>query len=508
MNFYPLYTHQRKALKLLQEWDNTPLHGFKGGILAFKMGLGKTRTILELIYDYKNNNKKIFPSLVVCTKTNIHVWEDEINKFYSDKLTYLMLYPDNIKLSQQTILKYDIIITTYEIVRSHFNKSEPSCFYNINTEKYYTEREKIKGAKYDIIKTDTVKKYSPIYSTKWIRIIVDETHRLNNPTTDIYSATMALKAESYFCVTGTPLINYSNDIYALFKFMGFNKLTKKQWTESNYNKYKLSSRIIATNYMDTDINYATIENNFIFAYFNTQEKQIYEKLRSKINDNRECQLNVIKNLKNHTISPYLLNDKADTLLDDKELISYIKNKENSYNSSRVIKCIRKIKEILEKKEKVVVFSGSVVLLKDILSTTLNENRIEYCMLTGTVASNDRKKMCHKFNNSETCNVLLSTYAVGGYGINLSSANHIILFDPCWNNAIEEQAVHRCQRIGQLKKQIFVYTIIVTNSIDKFLIKTQNDKNDVAKKYIPNYSSLYSEEPSVNDLAKHLGKSFK
>lgn len=513
----PLFSHQKEAVATLKSWEKTSHQGIKGGILAFKMGLGKTRTMLELVNDYKiNNEKNQAPTLIVCTKSNICIWEAEIKRFYKDKLKCFTLYPDNIKMPQEIIKKYDIVITTYEIVKKHFKVAQPYCFVTDQNDDgtYYTENQckKQNLKKYDVIKTNIVETYTPIYSTKWLRIISDESHKFANVTSQLYYSMVSLKANSYFCMSGTPIVNYSLDLYSLFKFVNFDQLKKKEWKEEKYEELQLSSRILVKDYEDTNIVLPQLNNNSVLVSLNEIEIQMYQRITDKLRDaftafktgqgDYAAPLAMFTRLRQLCVSQNLLSSAADSLFEGHpSLIEYAKNKKNIEKSSKIIKCLEIVKDILNnKKEKVIIFSSFVSLFETIgpLFDSLN---IKFYQLDGSVDIEDRKRMCYKFNNSETVNVFLLTYKVGGVGLNLTGANNVILFEPWWNNATEEQAIFRCYRIGQTK-DVNVHSLLIHPSFEEHLLKIQLAKNEVIHGFINNYKPSH-ERSIVTDLMKHI-----
>ena len=110
-----------------------------------------------------------------------------------------------------------------------------------------------------------------------------------------------------------------------------------------------------------------------------------------------------------------------------------------------------------------------------------------------------------FNSDEQYKIFLSSYKAGGVGINLTGANNVILMEPWWNSAIEEQAICRSHRIGQ-NKPVTVYSLIALSSFENYLIEVQNRKNNLAKEYISNYKQKYSRDENTSvakELIKHI-----
>ena len=89
--------------------------------------------------------------------------------------------------------------------------------------------------------------------------------------------------------------------------------------------------------------------------------------------------------------------------------------------------------------------------------------IKYSKLVGTVPQHKRFSIAQKFNDSFDIKVLLTTTAIGGYGLNLTAANIVIMFDHDYNPSIDMQAIDRAHRLGQ-KNVLNVYRLIMKNTL--------------------------------------------
>jgi SNF2 family DNA or RNA helicase len=125
----------------------------------------------------------------------------------------------------------------------------------------------------------------------------------------------------------------------------------------------------------------------------------------------------------------------------------------------------------------------------LIEAELIEANIGYVKLTGSTTK--RQEVVDKFQGGEVPVFLISLRA-GGVGLNLTAADTVIHFDPWWNPAVENQATDRAYRIGQ-DKPVFVYKLIIENSIEEKIQKIQQNKAELAK-------ALLSEEVSDNKLS--------
>ena len=75
-------------------------------------------------------------------------------------------------------------------------------------------------------------------------------------------------------------------------------------------------------------------------------------------------------------------------------------------------------------------------------------------------------------------VFLVSLKAGGVGLNLTAADHVFLFDPCWNPAVEEQAFDRAHRIGQ-ERPVFVYRLVAADTVEERILDLQREKRALA-----------------------------
>ena len=133
---------------------------------------------------------------------------------------------------------------------------------------------------------------------------------------------------------------------------------------------------------------------------------------------------------------------------------------------------------------VLVFSQFVEMLK-IIRVWLETTGMPYTYLDGT--SKDRFEQVDRFNNSPDIPVFLISLKAGGTGLNLTSADYVIHYDPWWNPAVENQATDRTHRIGQTR-QVFSYKMICENTVEEKILKLQDQKRGIADSIIPGQNS--------------------
>ena len=135
---------------------------------------------------------------------------------------------------------------------------------------------------------------------------------------------------------------------------------------------------------------------------------------------------------------------------------------------------------IDEGHKILVFSQFTSVLKNI-AKKFKENDISFTYLDGSTPSKLRGKLVDDFNQDNTSVFLISLKA-GGTGLNLTSADIVIHFDPWWNPAVEEQATDRAHRIGQ-RKVVQVIKMIAEGSIEEKIVDLQEQKKLLIDKVV-------------------------
>ncbi|KAK7200997.1 DNA repair protein [Novymonas esmeraldas] len=116
-------------------------------------------------------------------------------------------------------------------------------------------------------------------------------------------------------------------------------------------------------------------------------------------------------------------------------------------------------------DKMIIFSQFTSFM-DVISVALNRYNIEFLRIDGTMPLSSRNGVIRQFQTAEHVKIVLASKSATGVGLNLTAANHVVVVDPWWNPAIEEQAVHRCYRIGQ-KKPVYVTRFVIADTIEQY-----------------------------------------
>lgn len=381
-----------------------------GGVLADEMGLGKTLQSLCMIKSETGD----MPSIVVCPKTLVWSWDREIEKFFPDmKRTVIDSLKPEERVAKWKSTDKELIITSYSVVINDFQLLEDKIFETI---------------------------------------IIDEAQQIKNNNTKRFKLLSSLKSKHRFALTGTPLENHVSDLWSIFQFimpdyLGSRKDVDKMEKVGNNEELDILRKKTAPFILRRLKNEILDElpELIIKEYpveMTPKQKDVYlsAMLRGKAEFiDRGDSINKIEIL--------ALLSKLRLAADHPSLA--VEGASDPELSGKIAAIHELCDEIFSGGGRVLIFSQYVKMLK-IIEASFNENGIGYFYMDGD--TKDRMELVEKFNQGGK-NAFLLSLKVGGVGLNLTGADHVIIVDPWWNPAVEEQAWSRAHRIGQTKKVV-------------------------------------------------------
>lgn len=513
---YYLFPYQINAIKWMIDREKDEKYGIRGGILGFEMGLGKTLTASShCLMQYKSSQT---PTLIIVSKTIMGEWLNFKNKFYpniniiffhKEYIHESSLNEGSIKnmddLRPQDLVGVHFFITTYDVIKSSCSSDilDKCAEKNKNgtTKKYHipTEPSNIKKLGKNII-----------YTTRWERIITDESQLFSNVKTSIYKSLMCICSDKRWCLSGTPIRNNEFDMYALMTFLGYDGCEKKNWSQDIYLSHDLDEVSIYLDYQTAGVEMPNKKEHEIYLNPSKEEKDCHDYFMGKAQDDYQNMLrgqttyvNVLARftrLRQVCSVPYLAS--KDSIFDKSkekgsggyEWLSDIEK--SGYECAK----IKKILEIMSKDEsKFIIFSNFKESL-DVLSTCLTKKNIRYTQLDGSIKGDEREANLNSFKNRQRIRVLLMTYKTGSEGLNLTCATNIICMDPWWNQTTEDQAIHRSWRLGQ-KEEVNIYRLLIKNSLEEDIVQMiWGKKNEIRDNFMTNSRS---EAPSKTGMNKKM-----
>lgn len=497
---YVLLDYQKKAVNWMKEQEETK---HKGGILSLQMGMGKTFISLALGCQSEGIN------LVICSKTVLLTWIEEIEKFYGKDLPYLVLHSDYISerdVTKQLILKQKFVLSTYDVV-ANICRKDPSM-----TEALFEKDESnvthLRRPKYIYLDGD-LSGFKVLMSIRWHRVIADESQRFANPRSKIFNAMMTIPGERRWCLSGTPIRNYTSDLYPQFRFSGFHHITTPtRFKRTTYQSWRLDRKVMSMNYGTVGIVLPAIHKHVetfalsgktrkVYDHYLENTREMYNKFKFEGSLSFACVLVLFLRLRQVCIAPYLvtqdskrcdimpsagkdlLREVLDSIGDD--LRGWVHNKvEAGLSAPKVRKIVDIIKGIVETGEKVIIFSmfvGAEDIIREAVEKDDDIGHIGVAQIDGTVTGQDRSEQIQFFKTESAVQMLFATYKTGAEGLNLTEASHIILCEPWWSPAIHEQAIARSYRTGQTK-DVHWWSIIAEDTIEEKVLDICGTKYDI------------------------------
>lgn len=427
-------------------------YGF-GGILADEMGLGKTVQTLAFI-QYMVENKYHGPNLIVVPTSVLPNWEREAEKFVP-KLKRLIIYGTRREGMFKQIEKSDLIITTYALLRRDLEEMEKHDF---NT------------------------------------VILDEAQNIKNPNTITARAVRRINARMRLCLSGTPIENNLFELWSLFEFLmpgflgsqhafqrGIVKPIKDGDAETlDYLRTRVRPFILRRTKAEVAKDLPPKVESVTCCALEEAQAELYSALARKL------RAQVLADVDEKGLAKSQMSI-LDALLKLRQICCHprllkmdLPGFSNNLPSGKFDAFKDMALDIVEGGHKVLVFSQFVQMLH-IIRQWLEFSQIPFCYLDG--ASKDRFEQVDKFNQNQDIPIFLISLKAGGTGLNLTSADYVIHYDPWWNPAVESQATDRTHRIGQTR-QVFSYKLICQNTVEEKILKLQETKRGVAEAIIP------------------------
>ena len=472
-----LRTYQKEGLSWL-----TFLNEFNlDGILADEMGLGKTiqtLALLQTLKTSKDKKKKLTkPALIVAPTSVTTNWLYEARKF-TPNLKTLLLYGPKRKSHFDDISNYDIVITSYALLR---------------VDKIELERH------------------------EYSYIILDEAQNIKNPLTSTAKSAKALKAEHRLALSGTPTENRPLELWSLFDFLMPGYLGSHKFFLKHIEKPILEdgAKINATKTLNSktkpfilrrlkaDVEKQLppkIESEMHVAMTDSQAQlyaRILEEVRPKVMDAVDR-----KGVRGATISILSALLRLRQVCNHPNSIDGLKEVPG-YDSGKFDLLKELIVESIASGKKILLFSQFREMLA-IIRRWIEEEEIPYLYLDG--ATKDRQDLVDRFNNDEEVRMFLISLKAGGTGLNLTAADTVIIYDPWWNPAVESQAIDRAHRIGQ-SKNVNVYRLVTEDSIEQKIMQLKEKKTGIIDALINDngLSNLSLTKTDLNSLFSPLKK---
>ncbi|KAL9085332.1 MAG: hypothetical protein Q9165_007623 [Trypethelium subeluteriae] len=425
------------------------------GILADEMGLGKTLQTISFLGYLRFLCDISGPHLIVVPKSTLNNWQREFEKWIPEVDVLILQGQKEARheLIDERLVdeKFDVCITSYEMVL----------------------REKTH-----------LKKFA------WEYIIIDEAHRIKNESSSLAQIVRLFNSRNRLLITGTPLQNNLHELWALLNFLlpdvfgdaeAFDQWFSGQGQDEDTVVQQLHKvlRPFLLRRVKSDVEKSLLPKKELNLYIGMSDMQVkwYQKILEKDIDavngaagkkeSKTRLLNIVMQLRKCCNHPYLFEgaEPGPPYTNDVHLVE---------NSAKMVMLDKLLARMQAVGSRVLIFSQMSRLL-DILEDYCVFREYKYCRIDGSTAHEDRIAAIDEYNKpgSEKFIFLLTTRA-GGLGINLTSADVVVLYDSDWNPQADLQAMDRAHRIGQTK-QVRVFRLITENAIEEKVLERAAQK---------------------------------
>lgn len=430
-------------------------------IIADEMGLGKTVQTVSFVSWLIHEKKQEGPHLIVVPLSTLPAWMETFAKWAPDVNAVAYLgSSESRKVCQEWELlsygdirrpKFNVLVTTYE--------------YIIN---------------------DTF-----LATIHWQFLGVDEAHRLKNRDSQLYNLLMQYHVPAKLLITGTPMQNSIEELSALLDFLNPGRIEAPANIddlppEEGAQILKVFKEAIrpfmlrrTKNEVEKDLPPKT--EKIIRVECAALQREVYQNIITRnyaalnegVNGQKQSLLNIMMEMKKCANHPFLFPGVEDRVLQgDTSRESQLRAITTS--SGKMMLLDKLLTKMKAEGHRVLIFTQLVSML-NILNDYLQMKGYKFERLDGTVSSANRRQAIDRFNapGSEDFAFILSTRA-GGLGINLATADTIVLFDSDWNPHLDIQAMARAHRIGQTRP-VSVFRFVSQDTVEEEILERARNK---------------------------------
>ncbi|KAH9218901.1 PHD/FYVE-zinc-finger like domain-containing protein [Leptodontidium sp. 2 PMI_412] len=474
-------------------WLLYNFHQKKNVILADEMGLGKTIQLIAFMASLVKDNPECWPFLVVTPNSTCPNWRREIKKWAPD-LRVVAYY--GVKKARDMAMEYELYPDGCSDLRAHVVVTSYEAPVDDHSRSFFRR-------------------------IKWAGLIIDEGQRLKNDENLLYIALKAVKAPFQVLLTGTPLQNNKRELFNLLQFLDtsidaaemdekYAELTKENLPELHElirpfflrrTKLQVLKFLPPMAQVILPVSMSVVQKKLyrsILAKNPELIKSILGQTKTVLRPAERGNLNnILMQLRKCLCHPFLYSSAIEEISKTDSEEDVQRKLVEASSKFQLLKIM--LPKLKERGHRVLLFSQFLMQL-DLVEDFLNGLDLPFKRLDGNVGSLEKQKRIDAFNapDSDLFAFLLSTRA-GGVGINLATADTVIIMDPDFNPHQDIQALSRAHRIGQ-KKKVLVFQLMTKDSAEEKIVQIGRKKMALDQALI---ESMGAEDDAGVDLESIL-----
>jgi hypothetical protein len=442
-----LRTYQAEAVAWIGFLDAAGL----GGCLALDMGLGKTPTVLAHLARSAGDGK----TLVVAPAAVVGNWAAEAARFTPG--LRVVVHHGAARASanelEAEVAGADMVITTY---------------------------------------ATAVRDIDALIASTWRTVVLDEAQAIKNPTSDTSQQLRRIQAQTRLALTGTPIENGLGDLWAILDFT---------------NPGLVGSRPSFISQMSGDGEEALRALNGLLLFRRTKtEPEVAAELPDKIDELDHCTMTpeqiglyqaVLDELVASVADTGALDVKKGAILAAITALKQICNHPAAYRddgqplpgrSGKLARLEEIVESVFAAGERILIFTHFATWGRRLADHLTEVTGLPIACYDGSLTRAVRDRLVNEFQTAKGPGAMVLSLKAGGTGLNLTAANHVVLYDRWWNPAVEDQARDRAWRIGQ-SRTVISHRLVCPGTIDERVEEIVNGKRHIANLVLPAKSSL-------------------
>lgn len=411
------------------------------GILADDMGLGKTVQVLAFLSQLPADG----PILIVLPTSLLFNWQREITHFLPECAVYLHHGP--LRYQDSTLLpKSGIILTSYTTLRLDL----------------------------------------PLLSRLHFHcLILDEAQVIKNFQTQVAQSACALQARFRLTLTGTPIENHLNELWSHFRFLMPDLLgTEEEFANSlqaansdarylQRIKQKIRPFMLRRRKEEVAKDLPECIEQVVWVEMGSGQRRIYDDFLAGVQGNLFKKVTV-DGISKHRMEIFEAILRLRQICCHPLLVASQVEETTVHQSAKLEALLQDIETAIEEGSKILVYSQFTSMLA-LIAKAVKQRAWQYVYLDGSTT--DRAGVVTEFQENKEIPLFLVSLKAGGSGLNLTAADYVFLYDPWWNEAVEQQAISRAHRIGR-KETVIAKRYVAIETIEEKIMKLKAAKRSL------------------------------